>query len=84
MLANVGQINEPIDRAEQMLRWHMPLQVEAVEERLLRTVALHAFDECAENTVVDTGAGAEHHGAKIRVALQRIDRGADGAHPGTG
>ena len=36
MLANARQVDEPVDRAQQMIRRNMPLQVEAVEQRLLR------------------------------------------------
>lgn len=36
MFADAQQINEPVDRAQQMIRRNMPLQVEAVEQRLLR------------------------------------------------
>jgi hypothetical protein len=36
MFANARQVNEPVDRAQQVIRRHMPFQVEAVEQRLLR------------------------------------------------
>lgn len=43
MLANAGQVDEPIDRPEQMIHWDVPVQVEAVEQRFLqhRSLAHH-------------------------------------------
>ena len=38
LLANAGQVDEPVDRAQQMVRQHVPLQAEAVEQRLCATV----------------------------------------------
>jgi hypothetical protein len=35
VLADAGQIDEPVDRTQQMVRRHVPLQAEAVEQRLL-------------------------------------------------
>jgi hypothetical protein len=35
-LADARQVHEPVDRAQQMVRRHVPLQAEAVEQRLLR------------------------------------------------
>ena len=42
------QINDPVDRAEKMIGWNVPLQAELIEQRLLRhppfahhPVALH-------------------------------------------
>lgn len=36
LLAQVRQVDEAVDRAQQVVRRHVPLQVEAVEQRLLR------------------------------------------------
>jgi hypothetical protein len=36
MLANARQVDEPVDRAQQMIRRHVPLKVKALEQRLLR------------------------------------------------
>jgi len=36
MLADAGQIHEPVNRPQQVIRGNMPLQTEAVEQRLLR------------------------------------------------
>ncbi|PAV72877.1 hypothetical protein WR25_24559 [Diploscapter pachys] len=36
LLANARQVDEPVDRAQQMIRRHVPLQAEAVKQRLLR------------------------------------------------
>ena len=36
MLADAGQVDEWVDRAKQMICRNVPLQVEAVEQRLLR------------------------------------------------
>jgi len=43
MLADAGQIDEPVNRTEQMICRNMSLQVEAVEQRFLRhrTLAHH-------------------------------------------
>ena len=41
--ADAGQIDEPIDRAQQVIRRHMTLEAEALEQRLLhhRPLAHH-------------------------------------------
>ena len=36
MLARSGQIDEPVDRAQQVIGRHVPLEAELVEQRLLR------------------------------------------------
>jgi len=36
MLADRGQIDEPVDRAEQVIRRHVPLEAELVKQRFLR------------------------------------------------
>ncbi len=36
LLADARQVHEPVDRAQQVICRHMPLQAEAVEQRLLR------------------------------------------------
>ena len=36
VLPDAVQINKPVDRAEQVISRHMPLQVKPVEERFLR------------------------------------------------
>ena len=43
MLADAGQINEPVDRAQQVISRHMILEAEAVKQRLLhhRSLAHH-------------------------------------------
>ncbi|MER8583607.1 hypothetical protein NKG95_33915, partial [Mesorhizobium sp. M1423] len=40
MLADGGQIDEAVDRSEQVVRRHMPLQAEAIEQLLLHHTLL--------------------------------------------
>ncbi|MER9128087.1 hypothetical protein NKH81_34840 [Mesorhizobium sp. M0959] len=40
MPADAGQIDEVVDRSEQVIRRHMPLQAEAVEQLLLHHTLL--------------------------------------------
>jgi hypothetical protein len=54
--ANLGQVREPVDLAQQMIVGHMPLKAEAVEQRLLhhpplgqRRLAITAMKKLEEN-----------------------------------
>jgi hypothetical protein len=40
VLADARQVHEPVDRAQHVALWYMPLKAEAVEQRLLRHRAL--------------------------------------------
>ena len=70
MLADVPQIDEPVDRAQQMIRRDMVLKAEAVEQRLLHHRPLTHHRPVSR---FETSIESEHHDNFKREFFNTID-----------